>query len=222
MKIVPTLTLRDYAYERGLASIRTAIDSSVPSLEERLRANRAEIEQVRQHLPDDYDAGDDPDGSDAAAFARHTDLIMAIHSDQVALNELCKAFVLALYHYWEVAVSIWARKQSPSNKAIHSFGNLVTKAAELGYRSHADLATVSRVANLIKHDNQDKRSKLKKIAPERAASIIGHCIPTLPFLSDVRITPETLEWVFATVQGSGGSLAQPRTPFGPPRPDGTM
>lgn len=117
---------------------------------------------------------------------------------QLALFEVRKAFVIALYHFWEDAVAKWMKLQEQV-----TFPQMVEYCASQGYGPSEDINAVRCLANYLKHGRNSQTDWLGRLkrdhptfAPEAHGFIFG-------------LSEDTLFRVAAAVYASGPSKVTP-------------
>lgn len=120
----------------------------------------------------------------------------AIQIDDIhlALFEVRKAFVIALYHFWEDSVARWMKKKG---QITHE--KMVDFCASQGYGPSPDIGAARCLANHLKHgrnSGKDWLASLEKDHPEFLPQPRGYLIG---------ITEDTLYKVAAAIYGSGPS-----------------
>lgn len=110
-----------------------------------------------------------------------------------ALFVVRKAFVIALYHYWEDSVAGWMGLEG--KQVTHD--KLVNYCASKGYGPSPDLGAVQCLANHLKHGRNSGKDWLARLRNEHPTFLPQ--LPTLIF----GLSEDTLYKVAATILASG-------------------
>ena len=77
----------------------------------------------------------------------HADILqLRVDTATDALNALCKAFIISLYHHWERSARRWVGKQNGDHD------KLASAVQACNYPIHPKLSAVRDLVNTLKHD----------------------------------------------------------------------
>ncbi|AEH86626.1 hypothetical protein Mesop_2148 [Mesorhizobium opportunistum WSM2075] len=130
-------------------------------------------------------------------------LDMQIEASDEALMALRKAFVIALYHYWERAI----RVSTGDDKAKHDV--LVALASAKGITIKPGLSPVRDLVNLLKHDNARWGIALRQSWSNLFHPGFQPGAARVDWYNAVTLTDDDVALVFETVAGSGPNLHTP-------------
>lgn len=131
-------------------------------------------------------------------------LDMQIEANNEALLALRKAFVIALYHYWERAIRVTV---GGDDRADHA--KLVTLAAAKGIVVRPELDAIRDLANLLKHDNARWGNALLQSWSGLFAPGFQPRPGRTDWYDSVRITDDDVVRAFEAVVASGPNPHKP-------------
>lgn len=193
------LPLQRIRYVSGLDILCIAAEAGLKGLQTH---RDIKIEEL-QSLPEEVVVEDfvDEDDIQHAVWSKTDDLQTDIEMATDALNELRKVFCVAAYHHWERAVIEWWYATTLTPKPPRSFSGIKNYAKRLGIPADEELDKVVALTNLIKHNSEDKWSKLREVWPE----IVPRKMPgnAADWSGTVELANNDLLDIFRAVQRSG-------------------
>jgi len=158
------LPLQRIRYASGLDILCIAAEAGLKGLRTHLNVKIKEL----QSLPEKVVVDDfvDEDDVQHVVWSKTDDLETDIEMATDALNELRKVFCVAAYHHWERAVIEWWYASNLTPKPPRGFSDVKDYAKRLGIPADEKLNRAIALTNLIKHNNEDKWSKLREVWSE--------------------------------------------------------
>lgn len=187
---------RRYQFEHGLRMLEKGYSAARDSLENEIKRIEIESKAYETSLANGgkWIGERDEEGYTLWDQSRLYDLqIEDIHS---ALFEVRKAFVIALYHFWEDAAALWNGKQATHEK-------LERYCSDVGYGPSPDLGAVRCLANHLKHGSNSHSDWLVQLRGKYPTFLPPQRGPIFVFWED------TLLKVAAAIYESGPT-AQPK------------
>lgn len=151
-----SFNVRGYMYESGIDCLRDSFTAAAEGIKQKIRVE-TEAWDTRSG---DYE--DEPQyAEDGSTLFDPADIYSyKMEALQEACAELRKAFAIAIYHYWERNIRVYAKLPNGNHE------KLVKAAQSLGYTIPVGFARAHRLANALKHNNADCLNKLHKEWPE--------------------------------------------------------
>lgn len=151
-----SFNVRGFMYESGIDCLRDSFTAAAEGIQEKIR-NETEAWDTQSG---DYESGPQYAEDGSTLFDPADVYSYKMEALQEAYAELRKAFAIAIYHYWERNIRVYAKLPNGNHEKL-------VKAAEgLGYTIPMGFARAHRLANALKHNNADCVNKLHKEWPE--------------------------------------------------------
>ena len=192
-----------YRFQESAKIVHASFRSAAQAL--RADVERAENEAVayQKYLDEGGEwIGEREDGH--VLWDQEQVLDMRIEAGNEALMALRKAFVIALYHYWERAIRV---STGGNDRAKHD--ELVALAIAMGITIRPGLAAIRDLVNLLKHDNAKWGNALRRSWSNLFHPGFQPSAVRADWYNAVTLTDDDVALVYETVAGSGPNLRSP-------------
>ncbi len=149
-----------YRFEKGLQVFKESFDSAMVGVLRKKEAIQAELMEYKHSLDNGGKWIGERDEDGYLLWDRETLLEMDLEESAEAVVELRKAFVLAIYHYWERTIRIYCHTTEPGHP------NLIDRAKENGIMIGQHLERVHLLANVLKHNSSKWGNRLIRAWPD--------------------------------------------------------
>jgi hypothetical protein len=149
-----------YRFEKGLQVFKDSFDSAMAGVLRKNQSIQTELMEYKHSLENGGKWIGDRDDDGNFLWDRETLLEMDLEESAEAVVELRKAFMLAIYHYWERTIRMYCHTED--------FGHptLVARAKEHGIAIAQDLRRMHLLANVLKHNNSKWGNQLVQSWPD--------------------------------------------------------
>lgn len=144
------LGFRHYAFEHGLRMLEKGYEAARDALVAEGERITAEKLAYEESVDNGAEWEEERDEEGHLLWTRSNAYDSDIEDTQHALNEVRKAFVIALYHHWEDSAARWKGPKGQKAKQ-YEHGDLVKYCEEMGYGPHPELEAVRCLTNHLKH-----------------------------------------------------------------------
>ncbi len=151
--------IRSYQFEHGLRMLEKGYIAARDSLEEELKRIEHDSAAYDLAVADGADLIAEYDENGFRLWEQSQVYEAQIADVYSALFEVRKAFVIALYHYWEDSVAVW---MGLNGKSV-THDKLASYCAKEGYGPSPDLGAVQCLANHLKHGRNSREDWLSRL-----------------------------------------------------------
>ncbi|ASW07747.1 hypothetical protein [Rhizobium sp. 11515TR] len=192
-----TFDARGYRFEKGLEILRAGFNGARDGALEKNDRLQAKLAQYQDALKNGEQPVGENDDDGHYLWDLETLLVMDLEEAAEAVLELRKAFVLAIYHFWERTIRSYCN--------THEFGHnsLVKKAVRSGIAVDKNsLQKIQHLANVLKHNTSDLGRALRESWPDIFPKGFEPNGKT-DWYSAVALTDEDVNFAFEAISNSG-------------------
>lgn len=147
--------LRHYQFEHGLRMLEKGYTAARDALQADIERTKAEAIAYEKHLANGGEwIGEFEDGH--ILWEQSQIYEAEINDVELALLDVRKAFIIALYHYWEHSATAW-------KGSYGSHHELAQFCASEGYGPSPELDAVRYLANYLKHGPKSRTDWLDRL-----------------------------------------------------------
>ena len=196
--------LRGYHFERGISALEKGYIAARDSLDNEIKRVDAEAEAYEKSLSEGGEWIGETDEDGRTLWDQSQVYEQEISEIYLASSEVRKAFIIALYHFWEDSVARWMKRDG--KQILHS--DMEKFCISEGYGPLTDLDAVRHLTNHLKHGRNSGTDWLAALNKKYPSFLPTRQSPFSGFYRDA-VGEDTLYKVIAAISASGPAGKRP-------------
>lgn len=188
-----------YVYQEGVSLLIAAYDTAANALQQEWERTKDEASVYQDGVASGEREWIGERDDEHVLWDQQQVYDIEIESKLAAQSALRKAFALSIYHHWERGARVWTGDDVREHKKL-------VKAVEAkGVPVSPRLEAIKDLANLLKHDNDDRGADLLKSWPDVLPSV-AKWGGRIDWYESVALTDYHLTEAFNIIAASGPNL----------------